>query len=200
MFALDRYQSSSSNIVPNCEIWRAFCHGSWLLYIPCHWIKHCIHAISRCDTCSAFKRIGKNLAWLLGAMNPISNRWSLCDAPSKVHIWPLRANRDMLFACISEHYHSTRKQLFTQKRKMENISPTSHALEQQLHLETVTHWRSRSSIARFMGLGEMIPANSTLPETVMAISSVHNFTSVQYIIYSCVRTCICVVEMKFKPR
>jgi len=61
------------------------------------------------------------------------------------------------------HVNEARKQLFTHNRKMENIHPTLHALEQHVkravfqagHIwGTVIYRRAQCSITRFMGLGE----------------------------------------------
>ena len=62
-----------SSVLQNCEIWVAFGHGSRLRHIPCHLIANelgdeaswgllLMHAISGCDTESAFYGIGKKTA------------------------------------------------------------------------------------------------------------------------------------------
>ena len=63
-----------SSVLQDCEIWVAFDHGSKLRFIPCHLIAAklgnagsrgllLIHALSGCDTVSAFHGIGKKTAW-----------------------------------------------------------------------------------------------------------------------------------------
>ena len=63
-----------SSVLKDCKIWVAFGHGSKLRYIPCHlisaelgndatWGLLFLHAISGCDTVSAFYGIGKKTAW-----------------------------------------------------------------------------------------------------------------------------------------
>ena len=64
---------SVSSISQNCEVWIAFGHGNKLRYIPCHRIANELgtdascgllffHAVSGCDTVSAFRGVGKKTA------------------------------------------------------------------------------------------------------------------------------------------
>ena len=63
-----------SSILDNCQVWIAFGPGSKRRYIPCHliadklgaessWGLLFLHAISGCDTVSAFHGVGKKTAW-----------------------------------------------------------------------------------------------------------------------------------------
>ena len=62
-----------SSISQNCEVWITFGHGNRLRYIPCHRIANKLgtdascgllffHAVSGCDTVSAFRGVGKETA------------------------------------------------------------------------------------------------------------------------------------------
>ena len=86
-----------SSVLQDCEIWVAFDHGSKLRFIPCHliaaklgnagsWGLLLIHALSGCDTVSAFHRIGKKTAWAVRCSIPhLATVFSrLARAPSQV--------------------------------------------------------------------------------------------------------------------
>ena len=154
-----------SIVLQHCEIWVAFGHGSKLRFIPCHliaaklgndgsWGILLMHALSGCDTVSAFHGIGKKTAWAVWCSIPhLATVFSrLAHAPSQVSPDDLNA----IERCCSltyqrtsalSHVNEARKHLFAQNRNMENIPPTLHALEQHVK-------RARSSIARFVGLEE----------------------------------------------
>ena len=62
-----------SSILQNCEVWIAFGHDNKLRYIPCYRIANKLgtdassgllffHAMSGCDTVSAFRGVGKKTA------------------------------------------------------------------------------------------------------------------------------------------
>ena len=62
-----------SSILQNCEVWIVFGHDNKLRYIPCHRIANKLgtdassgllffHAMSGCDTVSAFRGVGKKTA------------------------------------------------------------------------------------------------------------------------------------------
>ena len=86
-----------SSVLQDWEIWVAFGHGSKLRFIPCHliaakrgnagsWGLLLMHALSGCDTVSAFHGIGKKTAWAVWCSMPhlatvISQ---LARAPSQV--------------------------------------------------------------------------------------------------------------------
>ena len=164
------------SVLRDCEMWVAFVHGAKLRFIPCHLIAAklgnagSLHALSGCDTVSAFHGIGKKTAWSVWCSMPhLATVFSrLARAPSQVSPDDLNEIERyvvLLYQRTSalSHVNEARKQLFAQNRKMENIPPTLHAHEQRVkravlpvmaQLGTVTHWRARSSIARFMGLEE----------------------------------------------
>lgn len=139
-----------SSVLQDCELWIAFGHGAKLRYIPCHliaaelgndasWGLLFFHAISGCDTVSAFHGIGKRTAWAVWCsmpqLKPIFAR--LSHAPSQVSpddLEQIERYVVLLYQRTSAlcHVNEARKQLFTQNRKMENIPPTLHALEQHV--------------------------------------------------------------------
>ena len=92
-----------SSILQNCEVWIAFGHDNKLRYIPCHRIANKLgtdassgllffHAMSGCDTVSAFRGVGKKTARA---------------------IWCSMSNLDHIFARLS---HAP-KQIFTEDLK-----------------------------------------------------------------------------------
>ena len=92
-----------SSILQNCEVWIAFGHDNKLRYIPCHRIANKLgtdassgllffHAMSGCDTVSAFRGVGKKTARA---------------------IWCSMSNLDNIFARLS---HAP-KQIFTEDLK-----------------------------------------------------------------------------------
>ncbi len=141
-----------SSILQDCELLVAFGHGSKLRYIPCHriaaelgndasWGLLFMHAVSGCDTVSAFHGIGKKTAWAVWRsmpnIMPIFVR--LSHAPSQVshdNMDQIERYVVLLYQRTSalSHVNDARKQMFTQNRKMENIPPTLHALEQHVKM------------------------------------------------------------------
>ena len=68
-----------SSILQNCEVWIVFGHGNKLRYIPCHRIENKLgtdascellffHAVSGCDTVSAFRGLERKQLGLFGAI------------------------------------------------------------------------------------------------------------------------------------
>ncbi len=98
-----------------------------------------MHALSGCDTVSAFHAIGKKTAWAVWCSIPhLATVFSrLADAPSQVSPDGLNAIERyvVLFyqrTSALSHVNEAWKQLFAQNRKMENSPPTWHALEQHV--------------------------------------------------------------------
>ena len=136
-----------SSVLQDCEIWVAFDHGYKLRFIPCHriaaklgnagsWGLLLIHALSGCDTVSAFHGIGKKTAWAVWCSMPhLATVFSqLARAPSQVSsddFNEIERYVVLLYHRTSalSHVNEARKQLFAQNRKMENIPPTLRALE-----------------------------------------------------------------------
>ena len=98
-----------------------------------------MHALSGCDTISAFHGIGKKTAWAVWCSMPtratVFSR--LARAPSQVSSDDL--NEIEIYAVILyqrtsalSRVNEAMKQLFVQNRKMENIPPTLLALEQHV--------------------------------------------------------------------
>ena len=139
-----------SSVLRDCEIWVAFGHGFKLRFIPCHliaaklgndgsWGLLLMHALSGCDTSSAFHGIGKKTAWSVWCSMPhLATVFSRLDhAPSQVSPDDLKEIERyvvLLYQRTSalSHVNEAMKQLFAQNRKMENIPPTLHALEQHV--------------------------------------------------------------------
>jgi len=139
-----------ASVLKECEIWVAFGHGSKVRYIPCHlisaelgddasWGLLFMHAISGCDTVSAFFGIGKKTAWAVWQSMPqlTPTFVSLSRAPAQISqddMDQIERYVVLLYQRTSAlcHVNEARKQLFTNNRKMENIPPTLHALEQHV--------------------------------------------------------------------
>ena len=139
-----------SILLQHYEIWVAFGHGSKLRFIPCHliaaklgndgsWGLLLLHALSGCDTVSAFHAIGKKTAWAVWCSIPhLATVFSrLAHAPSQVSPDDLNAIERyvvLLYQRTSalSHVNEARKQLFAQNRNMDNIPPTLYALEQHV--------------------------------------------------------------------
>ena len=97
-----------------------------------------LHAVSGCDTVSAFHGVGKKTAWLIWCsmnhLKPVINR--LSKAPSHVCVSPEDMNEIerfviLLYQCTSSlsKVLGARKRMFTfGNRKIENIPPTMGAL------------------------------------------------------------------------
>ena len=121
-----------------------------------------MHAISGCDTVSTTYGIGKKTAWAvwrsMSQLTPTFLR--LSRAPT--HISPDEMEQIERYVVVLyqrtsalSHVNEAKKQLFTHNRKMENIPPTLHALEQ--HVERAVFQAGYiwgCSITRFMGRGE----------------------------------------------
>ena len=86
-----------SSVSQNCEVWIAFGHGNKLRYISCYRIANKLetdascgllffHAVSGCDTVSAFRGVGKKTAWdiwcCMSHLDQISAR--LSHAPKQI--------------------------------------------------------------------------------------------------------------------
>jgi len=139
-----------SSVLKDCEIWVAFGHGSKLRYVPCHlisaelgndasWGLLFLHAISGCDTVSAFYGIGKKTAWAVWRSMPqlTPTCLRLSHAPTQIspdEMEQIERYVVLLYQRTSalSRVNEARKQLFTHNRKMVNIPPTLHALEQHV--------------------------------------------------------------------
>ena len=139
----------TANILKDCELWVAFGHGKHFRYIAAHSIadelddESCqgllfLHAISGCDTVSAFCGIGKKTAWEVwrtsDVFKSLFSRLSLapstmCDAD----LVTLERFVVLLYQRTSPllRVNEARKRLFAfGNRKLENIPPTRAALMQ----------------------------------------------------------------------
>ena len=156
------FSQSLCQVFYRTEIWVAFDHGSKLRFIPCHlivaklgntgsWGLLLIHALSGCDTVSAFHGIGKKTTWAVWCSMPhLATVYSrLARAPRQVS--PDDLNEIERYVVILyqrtsslSHVNGARKQLFAQNRKMENIPPTLHALEKDCLSGRAHMWGSHS--------------------------------------------------------
>ena len=98
-----------------------------------------MHALSGCDTVSAFHEIGTKTAWAVWCSMPhLATVFSrLARVP--IQVYPDDLNEIERYVVllyqrtpVLSHVNEARKQLFAQNRKMENIPPTLHALEQHV--------------------------------------------------------------------
>ena len=139
-----------SRIFQNCEVWVAFGHGNKLRYIPCHLIANALgtdascgllffHAVSGCDTVSAFRGVGKKTAWAIWRSMPHLDQIfaRLSHAPKQIlpeDLKQLERFVVLLYQRTSplSRVNDARKQMFTQNRRIDNIPPTAYALEQHV--------------------------------------------------------------------
>ena len=140
-----------SSALEDGEIWVAFGHGSTLRYIPCHLIAAelgsetsrgllFMHALSGCNTVSAFHGIGKKTTWAVWRSMPdlITVFSRLSHAPSQVStddMDQIERYVVLLYQRTSalSHVNEARKHPFAfQNCKIENVPPTLHALEQHV--------------------------------------------------------------------
>ena len=139
-----------ANVFQNCEIWVAFGHGDKLRYIPCHLIakelgkeaSHGLlffHAVSGCDTVSAFRGIGKKTAWAVWRNMPNLNQVFARLSQTPVTILPEDLKQIERFVILLyqrtsplSSVNDARKHMFTQNRRMDNIPPTLQSLEQHV--------------------------------------------------------------------
>ena len=136
----------------NCELWLAFGHAKHFRYIPAHLIATrlgkdvsfgllFLHALSGCDTVSAFAGIGKKTAFTLFItlphLLPVFKRFSspllsVTDEDFKV----VERYIILLYSKTSSHasVNEARKHLFSQgNRQIENIPPTRCALVEHVN-------------------------------------------------------------------
>ena len=139
-----------SRIFQNCEVWVAFGHGNKLRYIPCHLIANALgtdascgllffHAVSGCDTVSAFRGVGKKTAWAIWRSMPHLDQIfaRLSHAPKQIlpeDLKQLERFVVLLYQRTSplSRVNDARKQMFTQNRRIDNIPPTAYTLEQHV--------------------------------------------------------------------
>ena len=140
-----------SSILQNCEVWKAFGHGNKLRYIPCHRIANKLgtgafcrllffHAVSGCDTDSAFRGVGKEKARAIWrSMSHLDHNYFrsvITCTKANIH----RRFKAVGKSCCSpvlahiplSRVNDVRKQIFTQNRRIDNILPTLNVLEQNV--------------------------------------------------------------------
>ena len=101
-----------SRIFQNCEVWGAFGYGNKLRYIPCHLIANALgtdascgllffHAVSGCDTVSAFHRVGKKTAWAIWRSMPQLDQIfaRLSHAPKQIFPEDLKQLERFVLSC-----------------------------------------------------------------------------------------------------
>ena len=135
----------------NCELWVAFGHGAKLRYIPGHRPAAILgeeasqgllfmHAVSGCDSVSAFHGIGKKTAWAVWRSMPhINHVLSHLEKGSSIisteDMEEIERYVVLLYQRTSPlcQVNEARKQMFaTGNRKIENIPRTKDALEQHV--------------------------------------------------------------------
>ena len=142
---------TTANSIQDCELWIAFGHGKTFRYISAHAIAAqlgaessqgllFLHAISGCDTVSAFCGIGKKTAWEVWMTSDIFKSLfsRLSQSPSQISeddVKSLERFVVLLYKRTStlQNVNETRKRLFAfGNRQLENIPPTSSALLQHV--------------------------------------------------------------------
>ena len=142
---------ATSSALQHCELWVAFGHGTRRRYIPCHLIARQLgeeaskallfmHALTGCDTVSAFHGIDKKTAWSVWQSMPYLTPVfaSLARAPSQVtpeDMEHIERYTEILYQRTSplSHINEARKQMFAAgNRRIENIPPTQEALKQHV--------------------------------------------------------------------
>ena len=136
-----------SSILQNCEVWIAFGHDNKLRYIPCHRIANKLgtdassgllffHAMSGCDTVSAFRGVGKKTARVQYVSSRSYFRSVITCTKANIH----RRFKAVGKSCCSpvpahtplSRVNDARKLMFTQNRRIDNILPTLLALDQNV--------------------------------------------------------------------
>ena len=164
-----------SSIFQNCEIWVAFGHGNKLRYIPCHLIASELgkdascgllffHAVSGCDTVSAFRGVGKKTAWAIWRSMPHLDQVfaRLSRTPNQISSEDLDQLQRFVVLLYKRTSHlskvnDARKLMFTQNRRMDNIPPTLHALEQ--HVKRAAYQAGHIWGQAIIGNPELPPPN-----------------------------------------
>ena len=139
-----------SSILQNCEVWIAFGHDNKLRYIPCHRIANKLgtdassgllffHAMSGCDTVSAFRGVGKKTARAIWcSMSNLDNIFArLSHAPKQIFTEDLKQLERVVVLLYQSappppplsRVNDARKLMFTQNRRIDNILPTLLALD-----------------------------------------------------------------------
>ena len=141
----------SSIKLQNCEVWIAFGDDNKLRYIPCHRIANKLgtdassgllffHALSGCDTVSAFRGVGKKTARAIWcSMLHLDHIFArLSHAPKQIFTEDLK-QLERVSCCSPVPAHNplgrvndARKLMFTQNRRIDNILPTLLALDQNV--------------------------------------------------------------------
>ena len=140
-----------SSILQNCEVWIAFGHDNKLRYIPCHRIVNKLgtdassglvffHAMSGCDTVSAFRGVGKKTARAIWySMSHLDHIFArLSHAPKQIFTEDLKQLERVVVLLYQRTPHplsrvnDARKLMFTQNRRIDNILPTLLALDQNV--------------------------------------------------------------------
>ena len=142
-----------SSILQNCEVWIAFGHDNKLRYIPCHRIANKLgtdassgllffHAMSGCDTVSAFSGVGKKTARAIWRSMSHRSYFRSVITCTKANIHRrLKAVGKSCCSPVPAHtplsrVNDARKLMFTQNRRIDNILPTLLALDQNVKRAT----------------------------------------------------------------
>ena len=142
-----------SSILQNCEVWIAFGHENKLRYIPCHRIANKLgtdafsgllffHAMSGCDTVSAFRGVGKKTPRAI---------WCSMSNLDHIFAWLSHARKQIFTEDLKQlervvvllyqrtpppnplrRVNDARKLMFTQNRRIDNILPTLLAVYQNV--------------------------------------------------------------------
>ncbi|ELU07992.1 hypothetical protein CAPTEDRAFT_216620 [Capitella teleta] len=142
--------ASAFTTIKPAKLWIAFGSGRNFRHLPVHEIVNCLgfsrcsslplfHAMTGCDTVSAFYGRGKRTAWETWQSYPeVTEAFQKCvssDTVSKTCMSLLERFVILLYDKSSKatDVNEARKHIFTQKaRSLENIPPTQAALEQHV--------------------------------------------------------------------
>ena len=138
-----------SSILQNCEVWIAFGHDNKLRYIPCHRIANKLgtdassgllffHAMSGCDTVSAFRGVGKKTARAIWcSMSHLDHIFArLSHATKQIFTEDLKQLERVVVLLYQRsplsRVNDAKKLMFTKNRRIDNILPTLLALDQNV--------------------------------------------------------------------
>ena len=139
-----------SSILQNSEVWIAFEHDNKLRCIPCHQIANKLgtnassgllffHAVSGCDTVSAFRGVGKKTARAIWcSMSHLDHIFArLSHAPKQIFTEDLKQLGRVVVLLYQRtpplsRVNDARKLMFTTNRRIDNILPTLLALDQNV--------------------------------------------------------------------
>ena len=171
----------AETLLANDEIWIAFGAGKNFRYLAAHQIAARLgsdksralpmfHALTGCDTVSAFVGHGKKTAWAAwNAFPELTNALlDLAHAPTEVSEQSMHAIERFVILLYDRtstctEVNQARKKLFAKTSSVQRIPPTRAALEQHVKTSSLSRWtclgsstcsRPCSSFSKYLGLDQ----------------------------------------------